>query len=114
MKNLLIICLTFLLPGWILAQDQEVTLKPYGIKSGIIDYKFSGTKEGVGTLYFDEFGQKSQMYTDALENGKRQRGWTLSLGETQYLYDPESSEEGMKMENPAPVFPYSAKFWNSL
>ena len=82
------------------AQEQEGALKPYGIKSGIIDYKFSGTKEGVGTLYFDEFGQKSQMYMDVLENSKRQRGWTLTLGEMQYLYDPESSKEGMKMENP--------------
>ena len=100
MKNLLIICVILLLPSWIFAQEQETTLKLYGIKSGIIDYKFSGTKEGSGTLYFDEFGQKSQMYIDAIENGKRKKGWTLGLGETHYLYDPESSSEGLKMGNP--------------
>lgn len=41
------------------ADSQEVSLKPYGIKSGIIEYKYTGNEAGNGTLYFDDYGNKS-------------------------------------------------------
>jgi len=49
---------------------QEATLKPYGIKSGIIEYTYSGDKVGKGTLYFDDYGMKSAMLEDAIKTGK--------------------------------------------
>jgi hypothetical protein len=79
---------------------QQMDLKPYGLKSGIIEYKFSGAQEGVGTLYFDDYGIRSNMYLDAVEGGKHQKGYTLIIGEDQYMYDLDKSKEGMKMKNP--------------
>ncbi len=80
--------------------SQEVTLKPYGIKSGIIEYSYSGDKVGKGTLYFDDYGLKSAMYTDAVERGEKRKGWVVTSGDYQYMWDPERSTEGMKLKNP--------------
>lgn len=80
--------------------SQEVSLKPYGIKSGIIEYSYSGTKVGKGTLYFDDYGIKTSMYTDALENGEKRKGWVVTSGDYQYIWDAETSSEGMKLKNP--------------
>lgn len=74
--------------------------KPYGLKSGIIDYRFSGTQEGVGTLYFDDHGLKANMYLDIVEGDKHKKGYTLTLNKDQYIYDPDQSGEGFKMKNP--------------
>jgi hypothetical protein len=79
---------------------QEVTLKPYGIKSGILEYSFSGDKVGKGTLYFDDYGTKSAMYTDAVQNGEKTRGWVVTFGDYQYMWDPDHPTEGMKLKNP--------------
>ena len=79
---------------------QEVTLKPYGIKSGIIEYSFSGDKVGKGTLYFDDYGIKSAMFTEAVQNGEKTRGWSVTFGDYQYLWDPDHPAEGMKLKNP--------------
>jgi hypothetical protein len=99
MKKLCItaISLLFLLPK---LAGQEVSLKPYGIKSGIIEYTYSGDKVGKGTLYFDDYGWKSAMYTDAVENGEKRKGWIVSFGDHQYIWDPAESDEGLKMKNP--------------
>jgi len=47
MKNLFLLTfsLFFILPK---LAGQETTLKPYGLKSGIIDYSYSGDKVGKG------------------------------------------------------------------
>lgn len=79
---------------------QEVTLKPYGLKSGIIEYSYSGNKVGKGTLYFDDYGMKSAMYSDAVEGGEKKKGWVVTFGDYQYMWDPERSSEGMKLKNP--------------
>jgi hypothetical protein len=79
---------------------QESTLKPYGIKSGIIEYSYSGDKVGKGTLYFDDFGMKTAMFTDAVEDGEKQRGWVVTSGDYQYMWDPDDPTEGMKLKNP--------------
>lgn len=99
MKNLYItaISLFILLPKM---TAQDVTLKPFGIKSGIIEYTYSGDKVGKGTLYFDDFGWKSAMYTDALERGEKRKGWVVSYGDHQYIWDPDESDEGLKLKNP--------------
>ncbi|MZQ49667.1 MAG: hypothetical protein GT598_11770 [Bacteroidales bacterium] len=91
------ISLLILLPG---LSGQEASLKPYGLKSGIIEYSYSGEKVGKGTLYFDDYGMKSAMYTDAVENGEKRKGWIVTFGDYQYMWDPDRSDEGFKLQNP--------------
>jgi hypothetical protein len=100
MKNILLILAALLLLDNTPVKSQEVTLKPYGIKSGIIEYSYSGDKVGKGTLYFDDYGLKSAMYTDAVEHGEKTKGWVVTSGDYQYMWDPERSTEGMKLKNP--------------
>ncbi len=99
MKNLFALTLSLFLILPKLA-GQETTLKPYGLKSGIIEYSYSGDKVGKGTLYFDDFGMKSAMYTDAVEDGEKRKGWVVTYGDYQYLWDPDRSDEGFKLKNP--------------
>jgi len=73
------ISLLILLPG---LSGQEASLKPYGLKSGIIEYSYSGEKVGKGTLYFDDYGMKSAMYTDAVEMVKNVKAGLLLSGIT--------------------------------
>lgn len=93
----LIVCLLIILPN---LSGQDVTLKPYGIKSGIIEYSYSGDRVGKGTLYFDDYGMKSAMFTDAVQDGEKQKGWVVSFGDYQYMWDPDDLKEGMKLKNP--------------
>jgi hypothetical protein len=79
---------------------QEVSLKPYGIESGLIVYKYSGTQVGTGILYFDEYGYRSAMKMDTKRNNEPQKGWIISHKEYQYIFDPEKPNEGLKMKNP--------------
>lgn len=99
MKRLLTISVSLVLILTTLS-GQEATLKPYGIKSGIIEYSYSGDKVGKGTLYLDDYGMKSAMYTDAVEDGEKQRGWVVTSGDYQYMWDPDDPTEGMKLKNP--------------
>lgn len=99
MKNLFVLTLSLFFILTKLA-GQETTLKPYGLKSGIIEYSYSGDKVGKGTLYFDDYGMKSAMYTDAVEDGEKRKGWVVTYGDYQYLWDPDHSDEGLKLKNP--------------
>jgi hypothetical protein len=81
-------------------QAQEVSLKPYGIESGIIEYKYSGSQVGTSILYFDEYGYKSAMKMDTKMNDQPQKGWVVSFKEYQYIFDPANPDEGLKMKNP--------------
>lgn len=93
----LIVSLLIILP---MLAGQDVTLKPYGLKSGIIEYSYSGDRVGKGTLYFDDYGMKTAMYTDAVQDGEKQKGWVVSFGDYQYMWDPDDPSEGMKLKNP--------------
>lgn len=73
--------------------------KPLGIKSGIIEYTYSGDKTGKSTQYFDDYGMKSAVYAEITTRGETSRGWSLTLGEDQYMWDLNSSQ-GMKAKNP--------------
>lgn len=75
---------------------QEVTLKPCGIKSWIIEYTYSGDKTGKGTLYFDDYGLKTAIYTEAFEDGEKHKGWVVTFCDYQYMWDPDDPTEGMK------------------
>jgi hypothetical protein len=81
-------------------QAQEQNLKPYGIKSGIIEYKYSGDKTGTGTLYFDDYGMKNAMFIETVADGEESKGWVVSSGDYQYMWDPDQPDDGMKMKNP--------------
>jgi hypothetical protein len=94
---ILIVCLFIILP---MLTGQDTTLKPYGIKSGIIEYTYSGDKVGKGILYFDDFGTRSAMVTDALEEGEKRKGWVVTFGDYQFMWDPDKPGEGMKLKNP--------------
>lgn len=96
-KILFVFGLAFLL---ISLSAQQASLKPYGIKSGIIEYAYSGTRVGKGTLYFDDYGMKSAMLEDAVENGEKRKGCVVTSGDYQYIWDPDDPGEGMKLKNP--------------
>jgi hypothetical protein len=95
--NFLAIGLIILLPK---LSAQEADLKPYGIKSGIIEYTYSGDKTGTGTLYFDDYGMKSAMYMETITEGEESKGWVVAFGDDQYMWDPDQPDNGMKMRNP--------------
>jgi len=99
MKKLVVLFTSFMLfmPR---AESQEATMKPYGIKSGIIEYTYSGDKTGTGTLYFDEYGMKSAMYMKTVSDGEESTSWVLTSGNYQYMWDPDQPDDGMKMKNP--------------
>jgi len=73
--------------------------KPLGVKSGIIEYTYSGDKTGKSTQYFDDYGMKSAVYVETVSRGEESKGWSLTLGEDQYMWDLNSSQ-GMKTKNP--------------
>ena len=105
MKNktkiiLQIICLAFVLLITNQLFAQEVSLKPYGIKSGIIEYKYSGSEVGKGIMYFDEYGSKTAMNVDTKRGDEINKGWVISHKEYQYIFDPTKPDEGLKMKNP--------------
>lgn len=102
-KNLLttITCFLYVLLFVDQIEAQEVSLKPYGIESGIIEYKYSGMQVGTSILYFDEYGYRSAMNMDTKMNDKPQKGWVVSFKEYQYMFDPSKPDQGgMKMKNP--------------
>ncbi|MDF1559873.1 MAG: hypothetical protein P1P83_06665 [Bacteroidales bacterium] len=73
--------------------------KPLGVRSGIIEYSYSGDKTGKSTQYFDDYGVKSAVYAEIVQQGEESKGWSLTLGEDQYMWDMNSSQ-GMKTKNP--------------
>lgn len=79
---------------------QPEGFKLYGIETGIIEYKYSGNEVGVGTLYFDNYGNRCSMKMDTKRDGELNRGWVISLDEYQYLFDKSRSNEGWKLKNP--------------
>jgi hypothetical protein len=99
MKTIIILTISLLtIPTVIFSQ--EAVLKPYGIKSGIIEYTYSGDKTGTGTLYFDDYGMKSAMYMETVTEGEESKGWMVSYTDYQYMWDPARPDNGMKMRNP--------------
>lgn len=79
---------------------QKTSLKPYKIKSGIIEYKYSGIRSGKSILYFDDYGLKSAMKNEIKSEYKNDNSWVISLKEEQYIFDPAKPDEGIKMKNP--------------
>ncbi len=78
--------------------DEDAGFKLYGIKSGIIEYKFSGSRTGTSTMYFDRYGKRSATYSNLTMNKENGKSWTLNLDNMQYFWK-EGSTQGMKMKN---------------
>lgn len=95
-----IFCLLFVLLMTNQLLAQEVSLKPYGIESGIIEYKYSGSEVGKGIMYFDEFGSRTAMNVDTKRGDEINKGWVISYKEYQYIFDPAKPNDGLKMKNP--------------
>jgi len=95
-----IFCLLFVLLMTNQLIAQEVSLKPYAIESGIIEYKYSGSEVGKGIMYFDEFGSRSAMNMDTKRGEEVNKGWVISHREYQYIFDPAKPNDGLKMKNP--------------
>ncbi|MBN2612369.1 MAG: hypothetical protein JXB00_12490 [Bacteroidales bacterium] len=93
---ILLICFASCLSAF----SQTSKFKQYALKSGIIEYKHSGAETGTETVYFDDYGYKVATYRNTVRDGEKQKGWGITLGENQYLFDPEESSEGWKMKNP--------------
>jgi hypothetical protein len=79
--------------------DPDSKGKPLGVKSGIIEYTYSGDKTGNSTQYFDDYGMKSAVYAEITTRGETSRGWAVTIGEDQYMWDLNSNQ-GMKAKNP--------------
>jgi hypothetical protein len=73
---------------------------PIGFRSGIIEYTYSGDKTGKSTQYFDDYGIKSAVYAEILTQGEQSKGWALTIGEDQYMWDLARPGTGMKAKNP--------------
>jgi hypothetical protein len=73
---------------------------PLGVRSAIIEYTYSGDKTGKSTHYIDDYGNKTAMYTETSGDGELNRGWVVSSGDFQYMWDPSNPGGGMKMKNP--------------
>ncbi len=74
-------------------------LKLYGVKSGIIEYKHSGSRTGTSIIYFDKYGHRSAAYSDLMMNNQPEKGWIISFDEMQYMFQ-EGNPQGQKMKNP--------------
>ncbi len=88
------VCLTGITSG------QNQAKGPFKFKSGIIEYKYSGDKTGKAIHYIDDYGLKSAMYTEITLDGELTKGWVVSYGDYQYMWDPAKPTQGMKMKNP--------------
>lgn len=73
---------------------------PFGFRSGIIEYTYSGDKTGKSTQYFDDYGMKSAVYAEIITQGEQSKGWSLTIGEDQYMWDLARPGTGMKAKNP--------------
>ncbi len=78
--------------------DDVAGFKLYGIKSGIIEYKYTGTRTGTSIMYFDKYGKRSASYSNLTMNKENDKSWALNLDDTQYFWK-EGSSQGMKMKN---------------
>ncbi len=79
---------------------QDTGPRPFSFKSGIIEYKYTGDKTGTATQYFDDYGLKSAMYSELYQDGEMSKGWVVSSGDYQYMWDLSKPSQGMKMSNP--------------
>jgi hypothetical protein len=101
MRKKLLFFLALLMLFTAFTDAQDLDLRIFACRSGIVEYRFNGTQEGVGTLYFDDFGFRTHFLLDVLVAGRHTRTITITIGEDQYMFDAEKSGEGIKLKNRA-------------
>lgn len=83
-----------------IASGQTAVKGPFRFRSGIIEYRYSGDKTGSAVHYIDDYGLKTAVYSEITSDGESTKGWVVSKGEYQYIWDPARPAQGMKMKNP--------------
>lgn len=82
---------------------QSNTYKRYLVKSGILEFEYSGATKGTETLYFDDYGMK-EMKLQNLETtmlGITQKTNTITITDHEFIYNIDLNEKsGSKMINP--------------
>jgi len=78
----------------------DTDLKIFKVKSGIVEYKITGSEVGKKILYFDNYGSTTAFHIDTKSDDEINKGWIVSKGDYQYMFDPSRSNEGLKIENP--------------
>lgn len=78
----------------------DTDLKIFKVKSGIVEYKITGYEVGKKILYFDNYGSKTAFHMDTKSDDEINKGWIVSKGDYQYMFEPSRSNEGLKIENP--------------
>jgi hypothetical protein len=86
--------------------EEKVTIKDqkfFGIESGIVEYKITGSQKGEKTLYFKDWGRKqAEFSTSTIKVGRYSKDANLlklSNGNWQYIINLES-KTGTKREHP--------------
>lgn len=90
----------FIVTALLNASGQDANQKPYDIKSGIVEYGFYGDKVGKGTLWFDDYGMKSAMYTEITVKGQTTKEWIVINGDYQSSWNPANTSSGIRIKNP--------------
>jgi hypothetical protein len=77
--------------------------KIFGLKSGIIEYKITGSQTGSKKLYFDDWGRKQAEFSNSTirvgEYSKHSNLLKITKGDKQYVIDLDD-KTGTKRENP--------------
>ncbi len=82
---------------------QENNIKVYTVKSGIIEYKYSGSMSGTETVYFDNYGQKETKYQNievSIMGTKQKMNKTIYSTLESIITVDNNTKTGMKIPNP--------------
>ena len=80
--------------------DNSLSDGLFAVRSGIIEYKLSGTEEGTSITYFDDYGKKSAEHKDSTGAGGAQSTRSISFDGDIYVYHTDNPAQGAKMVNP--------------
>lgn len=100
--KLFIICAVTIMIG-LTAVFAQSTVNRYKVKSGIVEYKITGTQSGRETLYFDKFGKREATYSNTKISfgGFSQETNTMALLKGKYQYNIDLDKKtGNKIDNP--------------
>lgn len=80
----------------------SIDMKKYQIKSGIVEYKISGSQQGTHILYFDNWGLLSSELQEVTTNimGMSVKSSTLNISDKEWTYSINLDEKtGTKISN---------------
>lgn len=98
MKKVFVAIIMLLVTSYSYAID----MKKYQIKSGIVEYKITGSQQGTQTLYFDNWGLLTAEFMDITTKmmGMTMKSSTLNLTDKDWTYNINLDEKnGTKISN---------------